>query len=71
MHAEDLAGIAGIPQVSVVRTHQQSVHSCDHMLPLWSLGNIIRVMKSRRERWAELLARKEKVKAPADINRET
>ena len=34
-------------------------------------GNIVRVIKSRRESWAELLARKEKVKTVADINRET
>jgi hypothetical protein len=34
-------------------------------------GYIIRAIKSRRESWAELLARKEKVIVPADINRET
>jgi hypothetical protein len=32
-------------------------------------GYIIRAIKSRRESWAELLARKEKVKACADFNR--
>jgi hypothetical protein len=38
---------------------------------LSSGGYIIREIKSRRESWTELLARKEKLKAPADINRET
>jgi alpha/beta superfamily hydrolase len=34
-------------------------------------GYIVMVIKSRRESWAELLARKEKVKTIADINRKT
>ena len=36
MHALDLAGINGVSQVLVVHTHQQGVHSCGHILPLWS-----------------------------------
>jgi len=31
-----LAGINGVSQVLVVHTHQQGVHSCGHILPLWS-----------------------------------
>jgi len=35
MHALDLAGINGVSQVLVVHTHQQGVHSCGLILPLW------------------------------------